>query len=63
MPERSHPATVDPSTRRRNRIVLVSLLVFVVFAFAISFRHVAREAGGPAPDQEGRQHVTPSPLS
>lgn len=49
----SHGEVVDdrsPSARanaikRRNRIVLVLLLVFVGFTFTMGFRHVIREVG------------------
>ncbi|MDR6826326.1 hypothetical protein J2X48_000872 [Bosea sp. BE271] len=32
--------------RRRNQIVLILLLAFVGFTFAMGIRHVAREVGG-----------------
>lgn len=35
--------------RRRNLVVLAILVVFVAFAFILSFSHVAMEAGGSAP--------------
>ncbi|WP_291820761.1 hypothetical protein [Bosea sp. (in: a-proteobacteria)] len=34
--------------RRRNLVVLAVLVVFVAFAFILSFSHVAMEAGGAA---------------
>lgn len=39
----------DSRMRRRNLVVLAMLVVFVAFAFILSFSHVAMEAGGSAP--------------
>jgi len=38
----------DSRMRRRNLVVLAVLVVFVAFAFILSFSHVAMEAGGAA---------------
>lgn len=45
-------ADAQQRTIKRNRIVLILLLAFVSFAFAISFDHVTREMRGPALQQQ-----------
>ena len=47
---------VHRNIQRRNRLVLLALLAFVAFAFAVSFYHVAREARGAAANQQS--HAT-----
>ncbi|WP_173043001.1 hypothetical protein [Bosea sp. ANAM02] len=44
--QRPQAVAIDPSVRRRNRLVLLLLLMFIAFAFALSFRHVTREMKG-----------------
>lgn len=53
--QRAMPDAADAGQRtiRRNRIVLILLLAFVSFAFAISFYHITREMRGPAPLKQG----------
>lgn len=45
--DRAPPHTRTPdSMKRRNMMVLLALLAFIAFAFALSFSHVVREVGG-----------------
>lgn len=58
LPAGDQRATLDTADARqrtinRNRVVLILLLAFVSFAFAISFYHVTREMRGPAKQQQG----------
>lgn len=43
----------DSRMRRRNLVVLGILVALVVFAFILSFSHVALEAGGAVKQTQG----------
>ncbi|MFC5506419.1 hypothetical protein [Bosea massiliensis] len=51
LPAGNQRAMLDAADARQ-RIVLILLLAFVSFAFAISFDHVTREMRGPALQQQ-----------
>jgi hypothetical protein len=41
------------AVRKRNLIVLLALVAFVAFAFALSFRHVTSEMGAGVTQRAG----------